>query len=184
MFSILTGTLYQIVLKLPKRRRLTSDEMHVGIGMLETGSSQRNVAKHLNVAQSVVSRMRNRYLTNGNAQHRHGGSHAKATSDIHDHYIGLLARRYRFRNATSLRNDFQNAPNVRVLTKTIRKRLHSSGLMAQRPAIHIPFTPYHIQERLDWARQHIGWTLNDRTPVLFTDESKFCIDFTDRRDSV
>ena len=138
--------------------------------MLETGTSQRNVAEHLNVAQSVVCRMWNRYLMNGNAQHRHGGGHAKATSDIHDHYIGLLARHNCFRNATLLRNDFQIATNVCVLTKTIRKRLHSSGLMAQRPAICIPFTPYHIQERLDWARQHIGWSLNDRTPVLFTDE--------------
>ena len=64
------------------RRRLASDEMHVGIGMLETGSSQRIVAENLNVSQSVVSRMWNRYQTNGNAQHRHGGGREKATSDI------------------------------------------------------------------------------------------------------
>ena len=64
--------------------------------------------------------------------------------------------------------------------QTIRNCLHRSGLMAGQPAIHIPFTLYHIQERLDWARQHVGWTLNDWTPVLFTDESKFCIDYTDQ----
>ena len=85
---------------MPNRRRLTSDEMHVGIGMIETGSSQRNVAEHLKVSQSVVSRMWNRYQTNGNAQHRHGGGRAKATSDIQDRYIGLLARRNRFRSET------------------------------------------------------------------------------------
>ena len=179
MFSILPGTVYQIVLRMPNRRRLTSNEMHVGIGMLETGSSQRNVAEHLNVSQSVVSRMWNRYQTNVNAQHRHGGGCAKATTDIQDRYIGLLARRNRFRNATSLRNDFQNTTNVRVSTETIRNRLHSSGLMARRPAISIPFTPYHIQECLDWAHQHVRWKLNDWTPVLFTDVSKICIDFTD-----
>ena len=54
---------------MPNRRRLTSDKMHVGIGMLEVGSSQRNVAEHLDVSQSVVSRMWNRYQMNGNAQH-------------------------------------------------------------------------------------------------------------------
>ena len=81
--------------------------------------------------------------------------------------IGLLARRYHFRNATSLRNDFQNAPNVRVSTQTIRNHLHSSCLMARRPAMRIPFTPYHIQECLDWAGQHVGWMLNKWTPVLF-----------------
>ena len=25
------------------------------------------------------------------------------------------------------------------------------------------------------------WVLNDWTPILFTDESRFCVDFTDRR---
>ena len=158
VFSILTGPVYQIALRMPNRRRLTSDEMHVGIGILETGSSQRNVAEHLNVSQSVVSRMWNRYQTNGNSHHRHGGGHAKATSHIQDHYIGLLARHNRFPNATLIRNDFQNATNVRVSKQTIRNHLHSSGLMARRPAISIPFTPNHIQERLGWARQPVGWT--------------------------
>ena len=77
------------MLRIPNRRRL----MHVGIGMLEAGSFQRNVAEHLDVSQSVVSRMWNRYQTNGNAQHRHGGGSAKATLDIQDRYIGFLARR-------------------------------------------------------------------------------------------
>ena len=64
VFSILTGTLYQIVLRMPNRRRLTRDEKNVGIGMLEAGSSQRNVTEHLDVSPSVVSRMWNRYQTN------------------------------------------------------------------------------------------------------------------------
>ena len=89
MFTTLTETLYRILLRIPNRRWFTTDEMHVGIGMLEAGSSQRNVAVHLDVSQSVVSRMWNRYQTNRNAQHRLGGGHAKATSDIQDRNIGL-----------------------------------------------------------------------------------------------
>ena len=33
---------------------------------------------------------------------------------------------------------------------------------------------------LAWARDHVTWTQNDWAPVLFTDESRFCVDFTDR----
>jgi hypothetical protein len=33
----------------------------------------------------------------------------------------------------------------------------------------------------DWAEDHVTWTQNDWVPVLFTDESKYCLDFTDRR---
>ena len=100
MFSILTGTWYQIVFRMPNRRRLTADEMHVSIGMLEAGSSQRNVTEHLDVSQSVVSRMWNRYQMNGNAQHQHNGGPAKATLDIQDCYISLLARSNHFHNVT------------------------------------------------------------------------------------
>ena len=35
--------------------------------------------------------------------------------------------------------------------------------------------------RLAWARDHVTWTQNDWALVLFTDESRFCVDFTDRR---
>ena len=35
--------------------------------------------------------------------------------------------------------------------------------------------------RLAWARDHVTWTQNEWAPVLFTDESRFCVDFTDRR---
>ena len=39
-----------------------------------------------------------------------------------------------------------------------------------------------MQDRLDFARSHIRWTIYDKTPVLhvFT-ESRFCFDFNDRR---
>ena len=35
--------------------------------------------------------------------------------------------------------------------------------------------------RLALAQDHVTWTQNDWAPVLFTDESRFCVDFTDRR---
>ena len=38
-----------------------------------------------------------------------------------------------------------------------------------------------MQMRLAWARDHVTWTQNDWAPVLFTDKSRFCVDFTDRR---
>ena len=35
--------------------------------------------------------------------------------------------------------------------------------------------------RSAWARDHVNWTQNDWASVLFTDESRFCVDFTNRR---
>ena len=73
VFSIINGTFYQIVFNMRNIRQLTSDEMHVSIGMLE-----KSVAEHLDVSQSVVCRiiiMKCMEMLSG---------HAKATSDIPD----------------------------------------------------------------------------------------------------
>ena len=96
-------------------------------------------------------------------------------------FLVVQARSHRFDNTTTLRRDFQNATGVRISTQTIRNRLHDAGLRSRRPAIRVPLTRYHVQMRLARARDHVTWTQNDWAPVLFTDESKFCVDFTDRR---
>ena len=52
------------------------------------------------------------------------------------------------------------------------------------PAVPLPLKRQHVQDRLDFARTHVRWTNRDWTPVLFTDESRFCPDSTDRRQLV
>ena len=147
--------------------------MNRGIGMLHSGLSQRHVANVLCVSQSVVSRMWNRLITTGNVRHLHAGGRECSTNEVQDRFLVVQARRHRFDNATTLRRDFQNATGVRISTQTIRNRLHDAGLRSRRPSIRVPLTRYHVQTRLAWARDHVTWTQNDWTPVLFTDESRF-----------
>ena len=73
---------------------------------------------------------------------------------------------------------------MRISTQAVRNRLREFGLNARIPAICVPLTRQHVQHRLDLARIHVRWTIRDWTPVLFTDESRFCLDFTDRRQLV
>lgn len=166
------------------RRRLTSEQLGRCIGMLDSGFSQRHVANALNVSQSVVNRAWNRHQTFGTAVHRHGGGRQRSTTQRQDHFLTLQARRHPFWTATTLRNDLHNASGVSVSTQTIRNRLHTAGLNSRRPCVRIPLTVRHRRDRLDWAHDHVTWTHNDWAPVLFTDESRYCLDFTDRRQRV
>ena len=61
-------------------------------------------------------------------------------------------------------------------TQTIRSRLHESGLLSRRRR-RIPITRNH---RRVWPMDHVHWIFGDWRPVLFTDESRYCL-FTDRR---
>ena len=99
-------------------------------------------------------------------------------------FLLIQSRRQRFHNATSLNNEFRNGTGVRISTQTVRNRLHEFGLNARIPAIRVPLTRQHAQDRSDLARIHVRWTIRDWTPVLFTDESRFCLDFIDRRQLV
>ena len=73
---------------------------------------------------------------------------------------------------------------MRISTQTVRNRLHEFGLNARRPAIRFPLTRQLVQDWLDFARIHVGWTFRAWTPLLFTEESRFCLDSTDRRQLV
>ena len=163
------------------RRHLSQDEMNRGIGMLHSGLSQRHVANVLGVSQSVVSRMWNRFITTRNVRHLHAGGRERSTSEVQDRFLVVQAWCHPFDNATMLRRDSQNATSVCINTQTIRNRLHYAGPRSRRPAIPVPLTRYHVQMCLAWAWDHVTWTQNDWAPVLFTDESRFCVDFTDRR---
>ena len=156
--------------------------MNRGVGILESGVSQRRVAGILIVSQSVVSRMWNRHLTHGNPSHRHGGGRVRATTQRQYRFLLFQSRRQQFLNTTRLNNEFRNGSGVRLSTQTVRNRLHEFGLSARRPAE--PLTRQYVQDRLDFARTHVRWTIRHWTPVLFTDESRFCLDFTDKRQFV
>ena len=73
------------------RNRLSPEEMNRGVGILESGVSQRRVAGILNVSQSVVSRLWNRLLTHGNPSHRHGGGRDRAITQRQDRFLAHLS---------------------------------------------------------------------------------------------
>ena len=70
---------------------------------------------------------------------------------------------------------------MRISKQKVRNNPHEFGLIARRPAIRVPLTRQHVHDRLDFARTHV---IGEWAPVLFTDESRFCLDFTDRRQLV
>ena len=73
---------------------------------------------------------------------------------------------------------------LRISTNRVRNRLHEFELNSRRPSIRVPLMRQHMQDRLDFTRTHVRWTIRVWTPVLFTNESRFCLNFTDRRQLV
>nr|CAH7750144.1 unnamed protein product [Callosobruchus chinensis] len=90
-----------------------------------------------------------------------------------DRYIAQLARRERSVTVPVLRSQFQRTFNRVISTATIRRRVLASGLRCRRP-LRVPLsTARHRTARLQWARAHQDWLLQQWRNVLSSDECRF-----------
>lgn len=155
-----------------RRRHLHPDEMNRAVGMLEVGVRQVDVAERLGTTQSVISRLWRRYRDTGNPRERHLGRR-RATTAIQDRYITLQARRQSSLTATELKSRLQAVHNVTVHSQTIRRRLREVNLHSRRPLRVPPLTRGNRGHRVNWAREHLNWTREQWSTILFSDESRF-----------
>ena len=169
---------------MPCRRHLDVQELSRAVGMLQGRQDQRQVADQFVVSHSVISRAWTRYQQTGRVNRRHAGSRHRATTAAQDRYLITSAARNRFSNATRLQRNLREASGTTISTQTVRNRLHDAGFRARRPAVRVPLIGRHRQERLLWCQDHVDWTPADWALVLFTDESRFCMDFHDGRNRV
>uniref|UniRef100_A0A3B3SK33 Transposase Tc1-like domain-containing protein n=1 Tax=Paramormyrops kingsleyae TaxID=1676925 RepID=A0A3B3SK33_9TELE len=122
---------------------------------LRVGGRQSDVARELHVSQSVISRLASRHRTTDRVQDRPRSG-----------YLRTYALRHRHATATQLQACLRDARGTRVSRQTIRNRLHRFGLNARRPLQVTRLTPRHRRERLQWAQDHVTWTMQQWSTVL------------------
>ncbi|GFT40646.1 transposable element Tcb1 transposase [Trichonephila clavipes] len=61
------------------------------------------------------------------------------------------------------------------------RRLGHIGLYARRPVRCVPLTATHCRLRLTWSREHALWTPQQWSCVMFSDESRFSLQYYSRR---
>lgn len=163
------------------RRFLSDNDVTRAVTLIETGVSQRQVGQRLGVSQSVISRLWNRYQELHSVHRRPGQGRRRSTSDVDDRYLRLSALRHRFSTARELQNELSRATGTRISDQTVRNRLRESGLRSRRP-VQVPrLTLRHKRNRMQFARAHRRWQLQNWRRVLFSDESKFTLFGNDGR---
>ncbi|GFV62360.1 transposable element Tcb1 transposase [Trichonephila clavipes] len=116
-----------------QRSHLTDSQAWRVVGRLEGGQTQAEVAQAIVVSQSVISRIRNRFLVTGSVGRRPAQGRRRATMPNEDRYLVLTARRHRYMNATLRQQYLRSATGTTVSTQTVRNQLHGVGLYACRP---------------------------------------------------
>ena len=108
----------------------------------------------------------------------------RVTTREQDRYIRLLHLRNRFRTASQTAREIPGRRNPRISSPTVRRRLRQYRLRNRRPYKGNILTPLRRRNRLVWAQRRQNWRQRRWNTVLFSDESRFCLDRADGRERV
>ncbi|GFX67636.1 transposable element Tcb1 transposase [Trichonephila clavipes] len=145
------------------------------IGQLECGRTQLEVSEELGIAQSVISKLWQRFQYNGNVSRCYSRGHPRVTTPNEDRYLTVTAKRNRRGTATNLSRQLSSATGTTVSRQTVYRRLGHIGLYACRPVRCVPLTATHCRLRLTCSREHALWIPQQWSCVMFSDESRFSL---------
>ncbi|GBM77079.1 Acetylcholinesterase-1 [Araneus ventricosus] len=151
------------------------------IGRLEWGRTQLEVSEELGIAQSVISRLWQRFQDDGNVSRCYSTCRPRVTTPNEDRYLAVTAKRNKRSTASDLSRQLSSATGTTVSGQTVYRRLGHIGLYARRPVRCIPLTATHCRLRLAWSREHALWTPQQWSCVMFSDESRFSLQSDSRR---
>lgn len=154
---------------------LTPEECTRIITMLEDGRSQRDTARTVGVSLSTVQRVVQRFRETGSNLRRPGTGKARCTTEREDRYLVTTMLRNRFLTGAALRYQFLLLRGSNPSVWTVRRRLAEAYLKPYRPANGPKLESEHREARQRYAREHLNWTLDDWSKVMFSDESKFML---------
>ncbi|GFW74831.1 transposable element Tcb1 transposase [Trichonephila clavipes] len=140
-----------------QRKHLDDFFRGIIIGRLECGRTQLEVSEKLGIAQSVISRLWQRFQEDGNVSRCHSIDRPRFTTPNEDRYLAVTAKRNRRSTASDMSRHLSSATGTTVSRQTLYRHLGHIGLYARRP------TPQQ-------------WSC-----VNFSDESRFSLQSDSRR---
>lgn len=159
----------------------TAEEAAQVVALLQSGVRQSEVARQLNLSRFSVRRVYQRFLETGGYIRRHGSGRRRCTSERDDRFIVSRSLRNRFSNAVELQQELRATRRRTVSVSTVRRRLKEKKITPRRAATGPKLTAAHRQARLQFAREHVDWTLDQWRAVLFSDETRVSLFCNDRR---
>ncbi|GFW41991.1 HTH_Tnp_Tc3_2 domain-containing protein [Trichonephila clavipes] len=164
-----------------QRKHLGGFLRGIVIGRLECGRTQLEVSEGLGIAQSVISRLWQRFQDYGNVSRCYSTGRPRVTMPNEERYLAVAAKRNRRSTASDLSCQLSSATGTTVSRQTVYRRLGHIGLYARRPVRCVPLTATHCRLRLTWSREHALWTPQQWSCVMFSDESRFSLQSDSRR---
>ena len=137
--------------------------------LLREGKSCRAVAATLDVSKSVIIKLRKNMTFPPPIC---ASSRKKILSIAQEWWILRDQRQQNVETAVQIHKNLVEFDNLNLSVQTVRNTLRSAGLRGRAKAKKPLLTKRHQKLRLDFARVHSNWTMEDWKMVIFSDETK------------
>ena len=151
------------------------------IALHQEGISQREIAKRTHCSQSSVHYIIKKQDETGSVRDKKIPGRKRKTSAREDRLLVRMSLSDRRKTAPALRASLSTNFGINLSSATVKRRLCEAGLNGC-VARHKPLlTATHKKRRLDFAREHISWSSEMWSKVLWSDESRFFLYQNDGR---
>lgn len=154
------------------------------IGLAKAGETCKNISRILNVAYSTVTRVVAKWKKNHTTD-RDPGSGRRKSLNTND--IDLIKREISIDpklSTAKLASILTERCNKTVSRETIRRYLHDMDLISATAAVKPLLTPAHMKKRLELCTKWSRWPMKMWKRVIFSDESKFNLFYSDGKVNV
>ena len=118
---------------IPRRPGMKFEQRERAIGMLTTGMSARDVARHFQRYESTIRRLLNRFQQTENVADRSRSGKPRKTKPWEDRFHTSSSLPNKFLSSRKLGRLLRNATGTILCDRTVRNRLHAAQLKAYRP---------------------------------------------------
>ncbi|GFX47621.1 transposable element Tcb1 transposase [Trichonephila clavipes] len=146
----------------------------------DCGLSFREIGSRVGRNQTNIMRICDHWMQEGTTDRR-GRSHpSQCTTSPEDRQIVCMTVADRSVTSRTVAQHIESVTHHSVSARTIRCRLQPSGLSARRPLLGLPLTQNRRCLRHQWCDERGMWAA-EWNEVVFTDESRICLQHQDGR---
>ncbi|EIE80082.1 hypothetical protein RO3G_04787 [Rhizopus delemar RA 99-880] len=150
-------------------RAISNDKANNIYSLLRSKKSNSKIAKQVGVSRTTVQKYRSSLKMSGNFDE---GGRPSLISQRMVNYIRRLVTLGRKNNAVETQKALKEEFGMSVSDSTVRRVLKKAGFIAfvkpQKPLLR----SQNIVKRLQWAKSHQHWAMDDWKRVIFSDETK------------
>ena len=128
----------------------------------------------MRASKSSILRLK-KAVEGGNAMQQLAGGRRRIFTSQEDWDVSEVVKRNRNATPSQIPADLAIATGTHISARTISLPINQVGLHERKPVQCISLQPRYRRERLHWCKERIGWSHQQWSRVMFSDESRFTV---------